>query len=238
MYTGVGGEAIHDMTWSLGSTWIPNPDSQLTVSYGHQNGFNSLSVSGYYTVTARTLPSVSYGSTLGTQLENLRDQLGQSTTSSSGALVNGQTGGQPFASTNALAVQNGVFRTDSLSLGTQTTLDRDIITLNLLVAKQTGSGGTTSSTGDSKAFTTTWIHHMRPDMTLNAAFSYSIQSQNAVIGLNPGNNTSFVASLGWQWQISDTISSSLRYSLLERQSAVTAYDIYQNVLILGISKTF
>ena len=60
----------------------------------------------------------------------------------------------------------------------------------------------------------------------------------AVSTANPGNNTSVVASLAWQWQISDTLSGSVRYSFLERQSQAAVYDLYQNMLIVGISKHF
>jgi uncharacterized protein (PEP-CTERM system associated) len=179
---------------------------------------------------------VSYGSTLGTQLENLRNQLNLATTNSNGTLVNGQTGGQLFGATNALPVQNGVFRTDTLTVGSQTTLDRDIITFNVLLAKQTTTGGSVSTTGNTKTFSATWIHQMQPDMIFNALMSYSLQDQNLQAG--PGNSTSVVAGLGWQYQISDTVSTSLRYSFFQRRSAASAFDIYQNSLILGISKTF
>jgi uncharacterized protein (PEP-CTERM system associated) len=236
VYTGPGGQSIHDLTWNLGTTLTPNPDSQLTVSYGHQNGFNAFAANGYYALTTRTLISVSYGSTLGTQLENLRNQLNLATTNSNGTLVNGQTGGQLFGATNALPVQNGVFRTDTLTVGSQTTLDRDIITFNVLLAKQTTTGGSVSTTGNTKTFSATWIHQMQPDMIFNALMSYSLQDQNLQAG--PGNSTSVVAGLGWQYQISDTVSTSLRYSFFQRRSAASAFDIYQNSLILGISKTF
>jgi hypothetical protein len=77
-------------------------------------------------------------------------------------------------------------------------------------------------------------------MTVSAAISYAIQDQDTgpVSAFNPGNNTSIAATLAWQWQISNTVSTSLRYSFFERSSPATAFDMYQNILILGISKTF
>jgi hypothetical protein len=79
---------------------------------------------------------------------------------------------------------------------------------------------------------------MRPDMIASAAASYSLQEQGAATSASPGNLTSFAGSLAWQWQISDTVSSSLRYSFFQRQSAVNTFDIYQNMLLLGVSKAF
>jgi hypothetical protein len=240
VYSGLAGQSIHDLIWSLGATWLPNPDSSLTVSYGHQNGFDSLTVNGYYALSARTLLTATYGSTLGTQLQYVQNQLNLATANGNGTLVNGQTGGQLFGTTNALGVQSGVFKTTTLTMGSQTTLDRDIISINLLLTQQTSSGAANATSADSKTASVSWLHQMRPDMTASAAVSYAIQDQTTgVISIaNPGNNTSIAASLAWQWQISDTISTSLRYSFFERASAITAYDVYQNMLILGISKRF
>jgi uncharacterized protein (PEP-CTERM system associated) len=241
VYSGFGAQSIHDLIWSLGTTWVPNPDSSLTVSYGHQDGYNSLTVNGFYALTARTMLTTSYGSTLGTQLQFLQNQLNLEGAGPNGTLVNAQTGapGSLFGATNALALQDGVFRTTTLSVGSTTTLDRDIITFNLLLAKQTSSGGTTSNAQD-KTFTGSWLHQMRPDMTVSAAVSYAIQDQSAgvVSFANPGNNTSIVANLAWQWQISDTVTTSVRYSFFERTSPATAFDIYDNMLIVGLSKHF
>ena len=238
-YTGLGGQSIDGLTWSFGSTWTPNPDSQLTLSYGHHDGANSLSANGHYALTPRTLLSVSYGSTLGTQLEQVQNQLNLATRGN-GGLVNGQTGGQLFGSSNALALQDGVFRTTTLTVGTQTALDRDTFAVNLLLTKQVSTSATNARTSSSKSVSANWTHLMRPDMTVGGSVSYAIQEQNSgiSIGSNLGNNTIMTASLVWQWHISDTLSASLRYSFLERQSPVSVSQLYQDMLILGISKTF
>ena len=115
-YTGVI-QPIDDLTWSIGTTLTPNSDSLLSVSYGHLNGFNSFSAYGHYELTARTILTVSYGSTLGTQLQNLQGQLNLATVNPTGSLMNAQTGGPLFGNINALGVQDGVFRTDTLTVG-------------------------------------------------------------------------------------------------------------------------
>jgi hypothetical protein len=237
-YSGFSARSIHDLTWSLGATITPNPDSQLTISYGHQNGFNSISASGHYAISARTTLTASYGSTLGTQLENLQNQLNLARSTNNGALVNGQTGGPLFTSVNALPVQAGVFRTDSLDLGAQTTWDRDIFTINLGLSKQTTQGIGPTTTSQAKTLSGTWIHQMRPDMTFNAFVGYSIQDQGGFVGVNSGQSTSLISSIAWQWQLSDTLTSSVRYSFFERQAKSATFSLYQNMLILGVSKTF
>lgn len=238
VYGGLNIPAIHDLTWSLGATITPNTDSQLTVSYGHQNGFNSFSANGYYSLSARTRFNASYGSTLGTQLQNLQNQLGLASSTGNGSLVNGQTGGRLFGGINALPVQEGLFRTDMFDVGMQTAQDRDIFTFDFSLSKQTTQGFGPTVVGQADTFTTTWVHQMRPDMTLNAAIAYSIQSQSGGVGPNLGDGTSIASNVAWQWQLSDTVSTSLRYSFLERQSKVALFNMYQNMLILGLSKTF
>ncbi len=240
-FTNSGAPPVHDLTWSLGATWTPDPDSGVTLSYGHSNGFNAFSAYGHYQATARTQFTVSYGSTRGTQLENLQNEFNLAGTNGRGTLVNGQTGGTLFGSTNALAVQNGVFRTDTLTIGSLTALERDIISLNLLFTKQTSLSGNGSSAA-SRGINGSWLHEMRPDMQVSAGFSFAVQTQTQTLGaanaISPGNNTSLAATLAWQYQVSDTVDVSLRYSFLERQSSATVYSFYQNMLILGVSKTF
>jgi uncharacterized protein (PEP-CTERM system associated) len=239
VYSGTGAQRVDDFTWSFGTTLTPNPDSSLTLSYGHQNGFNSFSANGHYAATARTLLTVSYGQSLGTQLQYLQSQLNLATTNGTGGLVNAQNGGGTlFNGTNALAVADGVFRTETVTLGSTTTLDRDAWSVGLSEVRQAQTGTGSGSSSDSKTASVSWQHTMRPDMTLSAAVSYSLQTQSSAGGSNPGNNTSVAASVAWQYQISDTVSTSLRYSFLSRTSAVTAYNVYQNLLILGLSKSF
>lgn len=237
-YTGVGFRPIDDLTWSFGTTLTPNPDSLLTVSYGHLNGFNSFSANGYYALTARTTLTVSYGSTLGTQLQNLQGQLNLATVNGTGSLVNGRTGGPLFSDTNALGVQNGVFRTDTLTLGSQTTLARDILSANLFLTKQSQVGGFRSSASTSKTASLQWTHQLRPDLTLSSVIAYTQQDQGLGTVLNPGNSTSAAASVALHYQISDTLGASMRYSFFDRHSAVAAYSVYQNLFILGLTKTF
>jgi uncharacterized protein (PEP-CTERM system associated) len=167
----------------------------------------------------------------------VQNQLNLAVNNGSGTLVNGLTGGGLFGANNALAAQNGVFRTDTLTIGSITTLDRDIISLNVLLTKQTTSGATSNS-GTSNGFNASWLHQLQPDMTASASIAFAKQEQAAFGTLNSNSSTSVVASLAWQYQISDTVSVSLRYSFLDRSSATTALDMYQNLLIVGISKTF
>jgi hypothetical protein len=237
VYNTTGGLNVNGATWSFGTTLTPDPDTSLTASYGRLNGYDSLTVNGRYAMTGRTTLTVSYGSTTGTQLEHLQNQINLATANGNGTLVNSQNGGQLFAAANALPVQNGVFRYDTLTAGLQTVLDRDSFSVTLLDTKQTRQGaGSSSSNGTVLSLSGAWQHALRADLTLSAAASYSMQ--NGISAGGPGNSRSEAASTGLQYQISDTLGASLRYSFFARQATATAYTFYENMLILGISKSF
>jgi hypothetical protein len=236
-YDTTGGLRINDLTWSLGITLTPDPDTYLTASYGHSNGYDSLTVNGRYAMTGRTTATLSYGSTTGTQLENLQNQLNLATTNANGTIVNGQNGGQLYGVANALPLQNGVYRFDTLTMGLQTALDRDTFALNLLNSTQTSTGAGASTRGTVTTVNGSWLHELQADLMLSAALSYSVQNGASGLG-GGGNTTSVAASIGLQYQISAMLSSSLRYSFFDRQAPDTAFSFYQNMLILGITKSF
>jgi hypothetical protein len=108
---------------------------------------------------------------------------------------------------------------------------------DLMLATQTSLSRGASSKTTARTITAHWLHQMRPDLTFSAAASFSVQDGNAGFG-GPGNTTSAAASIGLQYQISDTLSASLRHSFFNRQSSNSAFSFYQNMLILGISKSF
>ena len=237
-YTGGSFQDINDGTWSIGGTFAPNPDSAITLSYGHQQGDTAFSADAHYALTARTFLSLSYSNTLGTQLENLRTQLNSGAVNGNGALVNAQTGGQLFAANNALGVQPGLFRFNTLNAGVTTTLDRDQFNLAFVWSTQTGVGGGTLNNGSTAAKTASlqWVRQLRPDLSFSAIVSYSVQTP---INGTPGGNThSIAASTALQYIFSDTLSGTVRYAFYDRNSPDPNLNLYQNLFLIGVSKQF
>jgi uncharacterized protein (PEP-CTERM system associated) len=231
---GTTSRSIHDITWSVGGNWTPNEDSRISLSYGHQEGADSFQGDGYYALSARTSISGSYATTVGTQLENLQRQLNSATVGSSGTLVNGVDGTSLFGTTNALAVQNGVFRTNTLSLSIQTTIERDNLSLSLSHSTQTSiqSQGGSSSIG--KTVSLGWTHALNPNLTFSSAAQFSVLSGTG----SPAETTSIFANASLQYMLSETVSSSLRYSFYDRNGPTALTKIYTNTVILGVSKVF
>src|SRR5208337_1024209 len=201
-YGGTNALATHGMTWQIGTTLTPNPRSTLTMSYGHQQGVDSLNVNGLYVLTARTSVNVSYGETLGTQLQALQNQLSLADINNSGTLVNSRTGAPLFTSNNLLGTQSQLYRSKTMTAGTTTQLDRDTLTLNVQYADYTAAGA--GATGSTNGFTGTanWTHSLRDDLTLSVSGSYGVRWF-----VDPGGHNAFAA-----------LTASLRYAISQTLS--------------------
>jgi hypothetical protein len=241
-------QKINDVTWSLGVTLTPNPDSSLTVSYGHQNGSNSFQASAHYALTARTTVSGSYAQTLGTELQQVESEVQFGIIGPNGQFISGANG-QPlifngFEANNVLAV----YRFNTFSMNIQTTLDRDTMSLGVVLGNQTTTGGVpSSSTFDT--FTAQWQHSLRPDLTLNSAITYTKQTQtggqqcfgtllDVCGGSNFGDSTGYFVTSVLNYTLTDSLSTHVRLSFYDRMSPLVIDRYYQSLLLVGFTKTF
>jgi uncharacterized protein (PEP-CTERM system associated) len=233
-YSGSNALRINDVTWGFGTTLTPNPDSSLTIGYGRQNGTTSLTASARYALTARTVLTASFNNGLGTQLEQVNNQLNQASVGNNGGLVNSQTGAPLFVGNNALGVAPGIYRYKYLTVGASTILDRDTITLTLGYSEQTQVGaGIASSTNSVSTGTGSWTHQFSPDLVLTATASASIGSPTAGT-----SSKSYVAGLSLQYILTDTVSTFARYSFYDIQYSTGGQSWYQDIFLVGITKQF
>lgn len=100
---------INDGIWGLGATVTPNADSQLTLTYGHRDGFDSFQAIGKYALTARTTLTVSYLTGLGTDLQQIEQQLQLTTVNSLGNPVNEITGAPVSIINNLTGITNMLY---------------------------------------------------------------------------------------------------------------------------------
>ena len=238
-YSQAGFKTIDDITWSGGATITPNPDSSLTLTYGRQNGFGALNASGHYQLSARSLVSVSYTNSIGSQLENVQNQLNQAVSCQAGCtLVNGQLygpNGTPlFAGSNALGVQSGLFRFSTLTASWQTTLNRDTLSASVAWSNQSTLSGNNGFSSQVKTVSAAWVHALQPDLTFSTGASYSVIQRSGATGSD--NSVSAAAAL--QYSLSPSTKATARYSFYDRVSGIPGYSMYENMLLLGITKQF
>jgi uncharacterized protein (PEP-CTERM system associated) len=233
-YGGFDSLAIHDVTWQIGTTLTPNPLSSLSISYGHLQGTNSLNVDGVYALTSRTSVNVSYNQGLGTQLQAVQNQLALEDINSSGVAVNSRTGAPLSNSNDLLGTQNQLYRSSTAILGSTTQLDRDTITLNLEYVDYTAAGAGASGSTNGVTGTASWIHSLSDDLTLNTSGSYGIRWFQ-----DPGGSNRYVAlTTSLNYLFSSTLTGSLTYAFYDLNSTQEGQSLYQDILILSLTKRF
>jgi uncharacterized protein (PEP-CTERM system associated) len=248
---------VHGPIWNVGLIYAPGPDTSIKITYGHLNGANSVTANGYFAVGGRSLATFSYSDTIGTQLENLQDQLNNSSIGQTGALISSQTGGPALVATNASPVQAGVFRFKTatasfltrwprdtlqatMSWSQQTSLTPSLALSSITIDPVTGTAilNTTPATtsGPSTTVSTaglSWAHELSPDMTMTSGATYSYIQRSGNI-----NDESVAVAIGLRYIVSPSTLLSVRYSFFDRISKIPGYSLYENILLLGVTKQF
>ncbi len=231
-YSGTNAYATTGPTWQIGTILTPNPKSSLTLSYGHQQGQTNATVNGYYQATARTTVNVSYNQQLGTELQSLESQLASGNLNNPG--INPRTG-QPFTNgNNLLGIPTGLYRSETLTAGTSTLLNRDTFSFNVQYAKYTAAGA--GATGSTNGYTGTanWNHAIRDYLTLNVSASYGQRWFT-----DPGGTNTFAGAIAsLQYTVSSTVFATLSYAFYDLNSTQQGQSYYQDILLLSITKQF
>ena len=158
-----------------------------------------------------------------------------------GQIVNATNGGQLFGAANALGAQTGVFRFDTFNASVQTAFDRSSFQASMTLSTQSAvNGGTASNSTQIKTISVGWMRELRPDMSLSASASYSLidRSTGTAAGGGGGTDKSLSTAVGLQYVLSDTATASARYTFFGRESRIPGYGLFENILLLGLTKQF
>ncbi len=228
--------SVEDGIWGLGAVLIPNPDSRLTVEYGHFNGVTSFQASARYAPTARTVLTASYTAGLTSDLQQIQSQLEAVGVNPLGNAINLETGA-PVSLINSLAgVNNTVFKSHQLTVTGTTLLDRDTISLSLQRQNREAVGTTTVAqplTNDTTTTgTATWVHEISLRTSLTSSFSYGVRD------VQQQNENFLGASARVRYIFTDKLTGYAIYSFYDRRSNVPGQTMYQNIVLLALTRTF
>ncbi len=246
-FNGTPKTRVDDAIWGIGTTWTPNPDSQITVSFGHRYGETNVGFDGSYALTARTRISASYTTGLQNDLQGIQSQLDLASLTSTGQTVNSDTGAPLFIGTGGLGVQAGLFRVKAFTASASTALDRDQFSVWFQYSQTTTVATTPAnvtvpfnipspavgSTNQATTVFVTWTHQVSEALTLSSAGSYSISRIT-----NSGNQNSAAVSVGAQYLITQTLAATANYSFFDRISSTQGQSYYQNLVLFGLTKQF
>jgi uncharacterized protein (PEP-CTERM system associated) len=243
-FSGTPTTNIRDFVWAVGTQWTPNPDSIITVGYGHKYGTDSLLFNGSYAPTARTRIYGRYQTGLGTDLTQLQTFANETGVDAFGNSVD-QTTGAPIGLTNgALGVSgnNNLYQTKIFTGGATLSLDRDQITLQASwqdrqIVATTNRFGASSSSGFSGLVG--WTHQLNPDTFSNLYFSYGRQNGNQFFaGFGGEVEDTYAAQGAIRHNFTETLSGIAQYTFTDRVANIPGLSFTQNVFLLGLSKQF
>ncbi len=229
---------INDGTWAVGATVTPNADSQLTLSYGHKNGFNSFQALGRYAVTSRTNLTVSYLTGLSTDLQQIEQQLALTSVNPLGNPVNTLTGAPTSILSNLSPLNGTLYQNHTLTVTATTLLDRNTISLSLQRQNRVAVAGTVTGPGinnTSTSGTALWTHEVSERSSFTGSASYGVQTLQS--GINQNENFFSAAAL-YRYKFTDTLTGTASYMFYDRHSNVAGLSFYEDIALVGITKEF
>ncbi|HEX4259560.1 MAG TPA: TIGR03016 family PEP-CTERM system-associated outer membrane protein [Acetobacteraceae bacterium] len=245
-FSGFPPTRISDAIWRAGGRWDPDPDSSITITYGHRDGFNSLFVNAYYALTARTTLFASYTSGLQTDQDLIQNNLSLAALDENGQIVNSQNTGPLFISNNLTGFSDNLFRSETLNASVTTSFDRDSVSFGVFRQQQTpiavASAGQAAQKQVGTSGDITWTHAIS-DVT-NASLRGDYGTTNASGSFLTGaslatTNQEFIdLTATLTRQFTPSLSGLAEYMYTHRSSDQPGLGFVQNLFLVGVQKTF
>ncbi len=231
---------ISDITWSVGAKVTPNPDSSITVLYGHQDGVSAAQVNATYAFTERLRMYADYSEGISTDSEQLQNALATAQLDAYGNPVNEVTGAPLLLTDNFFGFNSAVYKVRSADATLSWLLDRDAVQLTVDYQKQTPIGpGAFSSGGvdsDGTYGSVAWQHDVNPSVSTNLYLQYGKLSQTFPTGST--NTDLIVVSAAVNWRITPSLTGSLQYSYSSDALGSSQTGTASNLVVAGLRKTF
>ena len=252
---GIGGEGE---VWDFGVRVRPTVDSSILLVYGRHDRKSDVAGEIAWRITPLTSVYAKYSDSLTTVQESLISNDANSILGPDGAVsgiafdhstligvldeaaLSAGPGseqdiaglGVPLGTVNGLApLQNGLFRAKSVS-GTATSRigDNDLL-LTAFYQRNLSLTPLTSPSSIVKGTTISWSRSLAERLSANASAGY-----RHVSGV--GNGDLYNASLGADYALSESLAVNMRYDLIRREVAPNNTSYIQNVLTIGVHKSF
>lgn len=232
-YSESSGYKTSGAIWRVGAAFTPNPETSVSLSYGHENGVTDFLALATYQLTPRTVLTASYSQAVTSYLQQVAAGYGQAGVNQYGVPINATTGLPLTAVNGSLAVQNTVYRNRLFNLGMTILLDRDTLNFYVDYNEQTPltAGGVQqrSTTG-----TASWTRALSARATLTASFSYGTTTAQQLTG----NSNLLSTWANFRYALSPTLTANASYLFFDRRSTEPGFSMYENLVLLGISKRF
>ncbi len=261
-YGGVGAPIYDDATWSLGVRLLPNPDSSITVTYGHQGGATAAGLDAVYAPSPSLRLFAQYSAGVTTAAQTLQTALSGAAFDAIGRPVDPQSGAPVLLGDNFFGFNATVYQARTLSAGLAWLRPRDAVQLSLQQQTQTPLGGAGSvllaaggvvlsqrpAASNGTTGTLSWQHDLSPVLSSTLTGQYGVLGNSTPLtltdgvltatGRQVGRSTLVAFSAQLAWQISATLSGQLQYSYTSDAASAGLPGIAANLVLAGLRKSF
>ena len=252
-YTGLQGYRFSGIAWNAGVRLTPNAEDFIELRYGERDGLSDFAAEASYALTARIRLLARYDTGVTSNAENQQNLLSGTRVDSFGGSVDSLTGG-PVATTGGFfGTQNSVFELNRLSITGIYVLSRDTVSVSLVReerspvgnaarrgAGQNGLGQGAAFRGDSGIYgTVNWQHDVAADLRTNVSVQVGTRSANRLDGQGgSASERTISATAGTSYQLSETLGSQATYVFNQRTGGGGNRSFTENLLLVGLRKTF
>lgn len=240
---------VNGILWNVGVRLTPDPDNYLEARYGRKDGFDAQSLDLSYAPTARIRLFARYSTGVTTDAEDQQNRLSSTSVDAFGGSVDSITGAPVAGTGGFFGTQNNLFRLRRASLTGIYVLTRDTFSVSLVnedrspvsnavaanSAANSGLLGIQTDSSNGTYGTLTWQRDIRPDLRSDVAIQYGTRS--ADLGVSSSERT-LSASVGATYQLSETVTSRATYVFNQRTGGGQGRDFYENLLLVGLRKSF
>lgn len=239
-YSGVPPLHISQPLWNVGVQLTPNPNSNIVVRYGRQDGYTSAFVNGTYAPTGHLMFTANYSVTISTDQQQLGSDLLNATSDPFGNPVNVQTGQPLLQNNNFLGMFAGVYKLETAALTASLVRDRDTFQISLNQEQETPlstfPGGILYGPMTGTFGTLTWSHDLSEPVKTSLQAMYGVNQ--ASFGGASFNSTTFVGTATISYAISPSFNVSLQYTRMVNRYAAALPGFASDTVIAGASKSF
>ncbi len=236
-YGGVRPIRIDGALWSLGLRWNPDPDTTMTVRYGHRDGGDNFSFEGVTAPTGRTRVSASYSEAMVSQAEELQYALGRSQVAGPLLVVDKVTGMPVLVNNNFSGAQGGLSRTRRATVSAVLLQDIDTFTLTFNRDERTTLSADAPGAIPGSTFysgTLAWQRELSPGLRGNAQATYGERTARGA----SVRQEIITLSAGLNWSLSETLSTRATYTYTQSNSSQPGFGYESSLISLGLRKTF
>jgi uncharacterized protein (PEP-CTERM system associated) len=232
----------HGLIWDAGLQYQPNPLFSASATYGRRFQQSDIEVDATYHVSPALTGRLIYTEAIQTGPSQIVNNLGLLTVSSSGGLINSQTGSpfvpsiaSPGVPSSAFGIASGAFLEKRFQADITVTRERDSYLFSAYDAKQSGQNSLVFAPETIFGGSIGWTRQLWPDLASSIGASY--YRARFEDGSSRVDN-SYSVSLGLAYTLSRTTTANLSLSRFDTVSNFTVFRLINDLVMATIRKQF